>query len=47
VFLSPSLGKQCKAVCRLPVDGGPQDLCPGGCQLLQAAGGSVYGWCNN
>jgi hypothetical protein len=46
VFLSPSLGKQCKAVCLLPVDGGPQDSCAGGCQLLQASGGSIYGWCN-
>jgi hypothetical protein len=47
VFLSPSLGKQCKAVCLLPVDGGAQDPCPGGCQLLQTDGGSIYGWCNN
>jgi hypothetical protein len=47
VFLSASLGKQCKAVCLLPVDGGAPDPCPGGCQPLQADGGSTYGWCNN
>jgi hypothetical protein len=47
VFLSAMLGNQCKAVCRLPADGGPQDTCAGGCQPLQASGGSIYGWCNN
>jgi hypothetical protein len=48
VFLSPALGKQCKGVCLLPVDGGAQDKCAGGCQPLQATGGStIYGWCNS
>ncbi len=48
VCLSETLmGKECYSVCLLPVDGGPADQCPGGCQPLpQADGGTAYGWCN-
>jgi hypothetical protein len=44
-FFSATVGKKCEPVCLLPVDGGT-DNCPGSCQLLQASGGSIYGWCN-